>query len=196
MKIIISKSQWEEMGKKAELDETDMVFDTLLPVELKEAQVAKAIVGKGASNFAQEILSNPEKYPNISQFKFSALKFLYGEIVSFNKDNSQKLIIPDIIKPPFGKVKPEYKNEQEYKSEQVEYAKIRSDKMKITISKSQWEEMGKTAGWNVEAMSTGYNEQTLKADSIKRINALLANLPVAYLKQVEDTVKSFGQNLG
>ena len=96
MKITISKSQWEEMGKKAELEEPDMVLETLLPVEFEEAQVAKAIVGKGASNFAQEILSNPEKYPNISQFKLSALKFLYGEIVSFNKDNSQKLIIPDI----------------------------------------------------------------------------------------------------
>jgi len=166
MKIKISKSQWEKMGRSDEinfddeidfdkeinpndLDFTDKKMDKeiILPIELEEAKIAINIIKSGGSlAFAREIKNNPKKYPNLFRMKYNALRNLFHvalDNISDEKEGSH-------IGMGYGK-KPEFRPDE--KGEIVEFANTNKGvtKMKIKLSKSQWEIVGRKTGWMKKA---------------------------------------------
>ena len=77
-----------------------MVFDTLSDIEIEEARKARETVKRGGSlKFMFEIKNNPQKYPNLSQFKNDVLRVLHDELGG--KLPKQEPIDPRLIRSPW-----------------------------------------------------------------------------------------------
>ena len=128
-------SEWRNKGH---------VFDLLSDEEINEAKIAKSVVKRGGSlKFMFEIKNNPQKYPNLSKLKNDALRILHDEL-------GNKLPKEELPDPRFIDLPTEEESARQYeKDKQLEFANTNkgAKKMKIKLSKSQWEMVGRKAGW-------------------------------------------------
>ena len=120
-----------------------IILNALSPVQLKEVKDAFNTTD-GSWKFMSKIKSNPEIYPNIYRLKDTTLLAAFNELLKI-KEKKENL--------PVGSNKvPDFREKDEYDMDNFKTINIGNTnkgitKMKIKLSKSQWEQMGKKAGW-------------------------------------------------